>query len=166
SRVALGTDPRSLLRIGELGPDPLGPNFGLDRLRSLLKRRDRPLRHLLTDMRSIAGLGPACADEILFEARLSPLLLTSDLKPEEAIRLHVAIRKVIQSALVQYRALPAGSLPDGRDRPFLRVHRRQGRQCPQCGAAIRSVRDGHGIANYCPHCQTGNVVLADLAGNR
>jgi formamidopyrimidine-DNA glycosylase len=165
-QVAIGTDPRSLLRVGELGPDPLGPNFGLDRLRSLLKRRDRPLRRLLTDMHSIAGLGPACADEILFESRLSPLTLTSDLKPEEPIRLHMAIKKVLQSALVQYRALPAERLPDGRDRPFLRVHRLHGRQCPQCGAAIRSVRDGHGIANYCPHCQAGDAILADLAPQR
>lgn len=163
SRAAfmLGTDPRSLLNIAELGPDPLNPGFDLSRLRSLLRRRSRSLRRFLTDQSSLAGLGPATADEILFEARLSPLEPTSALRPEEAIRLHLAIKKVLHSLLVTYRSLPAGVLPDLRNRPPLNVHRLQGRPCHRCGTTIRTVREGRSIASYCPHCQTGGTILAD-----
>lgn len=162
-QVALGTDPRLLLRIGEQGPDPLGAGFGLDRLRSLIRRRDRPLRHLLTDNRSLAGLGPACADEILFEARLSPFETSAELSSEETIRLHMAIKKVLQAALVHYRGLPPEVLPDGSARPFLRVHRRRGQACLVCGTPIRLVRDNRALANYCPHCQTVDTILSDRA---
>lgn len=159
--VMLGNNPRSLLNIAELGPDPLNPGFDLNRLRSLLRRRNRSLRRFLTDQSSLAGLGPATADEILFEARLSPLEPTATLQPEQTIRLHLAIKRVLQSLLLAYRSLPAAMLPDPGNRPPLNVHRLQDSPCRRCGTQIRTVREGRAIANYCPHCQTGGTILAD-----
>ncbi len=159
--IMLGIDLRSLLNIAELGPDPLSPNFDLKRLRSLLRRRTRSLRRFLTDQSSIAGLGPATADEILFEARLSPLAATVALRSEETIRLHLAIKKVLQTLLLAYRSLPAGTIPDLHSRPPLNVHRLQGRPCRHCGTTIQAVREGRAVASYCPSCQTRGIVLAD-----
>ena len=159
-RVALLTGTEEVEWLGGLGLDPASPDFTLDRLRRLLERRDRPVRHILTDQRAIAGLGEAYADEILFEARLSPFQTTSELKPEDVIRLHVAIKKVISLAVVYLKALPKVELPVERDRN-LKVHRRKGRQCHACASAIQMVRDGRILTNYCPTCQAGGKILED-----
>jgi formamidopyrimidine-DNA glycosylase len=159
-RIALLTGTEEPEWLGGLGLDPASPDFTLDRLHRVLDRRDRPVRHVLTDQRAIAGLGEAYADEILFEARLSPFTTTSELKPEDVIRLHVAIKKVISLAVVYLKSLPRVELPVERDRN-LKVHRRKGGQCHACASTIHLVRDGKILTNYCPTCQAGGKVLAD-----
>jgi formamidopyrimidine-DNA glycosylase len=159
-RIALLTGTGKVEWLGGLGLDPASPDFTLDRLRRVLERRARPVRHVLTDQRAIAGLGEAYADEILFEARLSPFQTTSELKPEDVIRLHVAIKKVISLAVIYMKALPKVELPVERDRN-LKVHRRKGGQCHVCASAIHLVRDGKILTNYCPTCQTGGKILED-----
>ncbi len=145
----------------ELGLDPLGPGLTVNRFRTLLSRRNRPIRHLLTDKRVLCGIGSTYADETLFEARLSPFQTTHDLKPEAVLSLYSALKKVLTAAIVHYRSLAPERLPDGSDRSFLRVHRRQGEPCPRCGAVIRLVRDGGLLTSYCPDCQTQGRILAD-----
>lgn len=159
-RIALLTGTEEVEWLRGLGLDPMSPDFTLDHLRRVLERRDRPVRHVLTDQRAIAGLGEAYADEILFEARLSPFQTTSELKPEEVLRLHAAIKKVLSLAIVYLKALPKIELPVERDRN-LKVHRRKGRQCHACASTIQMVRDGKILTNYCPTCQTGGKVLED-----
>jgi formamidopyrimidine-DNA glycosylase len=159
-RIALLAGTGEVEWLGRLGLDPASPDFTLDRLRRALERRDRPVRHILTDQRAIAGLGEAYADEILFEARLSPFQTTSELKPEEVLRLHTAIKKVLSLAVVYLKALPRVELPVERDRN-LKVHRRKGGPCHACASAIQMVRDGKILTNYCPTCQTGGNILQD-----
>ncbi len=159
-RIALLTGTEEIEWLNRLGLDPASPDFTLERLRLLLERRDRPVRHVLTDQRAIAGLGEAYADEILFEARLSPFQTTSELKPEEVLRLHAAIKKVISLAIIYLKALPKVELPVERNRN-LKVHRCRGRQCHACASTIQLVRDGKILTNYCPTCQTGGKVLED-----
>jgi formamidopyrimidine-DNA glycosylase len=157
----LVTDLASVPFRADSGLDPLDPGFTLNRFRQVLGRRSRPVRHVLTDKRAIAGIGSAYADETLFAARLSPLATTSELKPETAIRLHGAVKRVLSNAILSLKTLSAELLPGERDRTFLKVHRRQGQQCLECGAVIHVVRDGHILTSYCPFCQTGGEILAD-----
>lgn len=145
----------------ESGLDPLGPDLTISRLRTLLSRRNRPVRHLLTDRRVLCGIGSAYADEILFETRLSPFQTTLELKPEAVIRLHSALKRTITAAIIFYRSLASNHLPDGSDRPFLKVHRRQGEPCSRCGATISLVRDGRLLTSYCPGCQNQGQTLTD-----
>ena len=159
-RIALLAGTGEVEWLDRLGLDPASPEFTLDRLRRVLERRDRPVRHILTDQRAIAGLGEAYADEVLFEARLSPFRTTSELKPEEVLRLHAAIKKVISLAIVYLKALPRVELPVERNRN-LKVHRRKGGPCHACASAIQMVRDGKILTNYCPTCQTGGEILED-----
>jgi formamidopyrimidine-DNA glycosylase len=159
-RIALLAGTEEVEWLGRLGLDPASPDFTLDRLRAVLERRDRPVRHVLTDQRAIAGLGEAYADEILFEARLSPFQTTSELKPEEVLRLHAAVKKIISLAIIYLKALPKVELPVERNRN-LKVHRCRGKQCHACASTIHLVRDGKILTNYCPTCQTGGRVLED-----
>lgn len=62
---------------------------------AMLTRENRTLKRRLTDPRAFDGIGNAYSDEILHAARLSPIALTSRLKPEEILRLHVAARETL-----------------------------------------------------------------------
>ncbi|UCG41939.1 MAG: Fpg/Nei family DNA glycosylase [candidate division WOR-3 bacterium] len=157
--VQLVKAPDKVERIASLGLDPMGPGFTLRSFRSALARRNQTVKRFLTDQRAIGGIGNAYSDEILHEARLSPFLKTSKLKPEHTIRLFTSVKKVLREAILRLKALDR--LPERRDRTFLKVHDRLGRPCPVCGEAIRRVSYKESTTFYCPKCQTGGKTLAD-----
>ncbi len=159
--IALADKAADLPWLGRAGLDPLAPGFTLTALRTALGSADRTLRRALTDQHVIAGPLDAFADETLFEARLSPFHSTALLSTEEAIRLHLALKKTASDAVIRYKALPPAVLPDETHRDFLKVHNRAGAPCPACGSPVRTVREDHIIAHYCPRCQTGGIELAD-----
>ena len=64
----------------------------LDTFRAALTAENRTLKRALTDPRILSGIGNAYSDEILHAARLSPIALTRNLKPEEWQRLFAATR--------------------------------------------------------------------------
>jgi formamidopyrimidine-DNA glycosylase len=157
--VYLVTDPQQVDIVARLGPDPLSAEFTLARLRQALGRRSRTLKRFLTDQSAIAGIGNCFSDEVLFEARLSPFAISTALKPEEAIRLYMATKKVLQDAILRLRALDR--LPERRDRTFLRVHDRLDQPCPVCATPVKRVSFAESTLCYCPQCQTGGRELAD-----
>jgi formamidopyrimidine-DNA glycosylase len=157
--IYLVTDPKQVDIVARLGPDPLGPDFSLARLKQALARRSRTLKRFLTDQSAIAGIGNCFSDEILFEARLSPFALSTAIKPEETIRLYMATRKVLQDAVLHLRALDR--LPERKDRTFLRVHDRLDQPCPACSTPVKRVSFQESTLYYCPTCQTGGRELAD-----
>jgi formamidopyrimidine-DNA glycosylase len=157
--IYLVTDPQQIDIVARLGPDPLSPEFTLARLRQALGRRSRTLKRFLTDQSAIAGIGNCFSDEILFEARLSPFSLSTAIKPEEIIRLYVAVKKVLQDAILHLRVLD--HLPERKDRTFLRVHDRLDQPCPACSTPVKRVSYSESTLYYCPTCQTGGRELAD-----
>lgn len=159
--IALAAKAADLPWLGRVGLDPLDPGFTLSSLRSTMARVDTTLRLALSDNYVIAGPLDAFADEVLFEARLSPFHSTALLRAEEAIRLHLALKRTAANAVVRYKSLPPDILPDESHRDFLRVWRRSGSPCPACGSPVRTVREGYITAYYCPHCQTAGIELAD-----
>jgi len=159
SASILVSDPQQIDLIARLGPDPLGPEFTLARLRHALGRRNRTLKRFLTNQSAIAGIGNCFSDETLFEARLSPFALSTAVKPEETIRLFAATKKVLQDAILHLRSLDR--LPERRDRTFLRVHDRLDQPCPVCATPVKRVSFQESTLYYCPTCQTGGRELAD-----
>jgi formamidopyrimidine-DNA glycosylase len=157
--IYLVTDPQQIDIVARLGPDPLGPEFSVARLKQALARRSRTLKRFLTDQSAIAGIGNCFSDEILFEARLSPFALSTAIKTEETIRLYMATKKVLQDAILHLRALDR--LPERKDRTFLRVHDRLDQPCPACSTPVRRVSYSESTLYYCPTCQTGGRELAD-----
>ena len=73
-RILLGTQPALLeaRAIPRLGPEPIDPAFGADDLYALLRRRRAPLKAVLLDQGTVAGVGNIYADESLHRARLRP----------------------------------------------------------------------------------------------
>lgn len=149
-----------------LGPDPLSEAFTIEALTAALRGQPLQLKRAITQQRYIVGIGNAFADEILWEARLSPFVSAATLSPEEIARLHAAIQNVFSQALAQHRSHFGSDLPTREPLTLLRVHRHGGEPCPRCGTRIETVHYAEKETYYCPHCQTGGKVYADRRMSR
>ena len=140
----------------------------LPRFRAALTRENHTLKRALTDPRLLAGIGNAYSDEILFEARLSPLALTQKLKTEEIERLFLAVRSSLVDWVSRLRTEAGEEFPEKVTafRPEMAVHGRYKEPCLRCGARIQRIRYASNETNYCPNCQTGGKLLADRALSR
>src|SRR6266404_5857180 len=70
------------------GVDVLSAGLDLDQFSAALTAANHTLKRALTDPRIFSGIGNAYSDEILFQARLSPVALTQKLKPDDIRRLY------------------------------------------------------------------------------
>lgn len=126
------------------------------------------LKRALTDPRLFSGIGNAYSDEILWEAKLSPLALTQKLTVPEIKRLYEAIRASLTHWTDRLRADAAGKFPEKVTafREGMAVHGRYKQPCPRCGTRIQRIRYASNETNYCPTCQTNGKLLADRALSR
>jgi formamidopyrimidine-DNA glycosylase len=143
--------------VGELGPEPLEPEFTPDLLQKLLAKRQAPVKALLCDQNLIAGIGNMYADEALFAAGIHPLRTGASLSPEETKRLHQTIRQVLQAGIgnkgasIENYYRPDGTT--GKAHFEFKVAHGRGTNCPNCGTTIqRIVVRGRGTY-FCPKCQ-------------
>jgi formamidopyrimidine-DNA glycosylase len=138
--------------LAHLGPDAL--EVDAETLSGILARERRQLHPLLRDQRALAGIGRAHANEILWEARLSPFRLSTDLGEEEVETLASTIRENLARAL-ELRIQGKG------DDVVYRIHGRFGEPCPRCGETLRRVDFEEHTITYCPAEQTGGRILKD-----
>ena len=138
--------------LSHLGPDAL--EIDAETLAGILGRDRRQLHPLLRDQRALAGIGRAHANEILWEARLSPFRLSTDLGVAEVETLATTIRENLARAL-DLRIQGKG------DAAVYRVHGRFGEPCPRCGETLRRVDFEEHTITYCPAEQTGGRILKD-----
>ncbi len=133
-----------------------------------LTSANHTLKRALTDPRLFSGIGNAYSDEILHCARLSPVMLTQRMKPEEISQLHEATKRTLRLWTEKVRAETGSKFPEKVPafRPGMAVHGRYGQPCPRCGAKVQRIRYASNETNYCAPCQTGGKLLADRALSR
>src|SRR5688572_25651342 len=105
-----------------------------EEFRHALLRENHTLKRSLTDPRLFDGIGNAYSDEILHAARLSPVTLTSRLKPQEITRLHEAAKRTLEEWTQRLRAEAGEGFPAKVTafRPGMAVHGRFRKPCPVC----------------------------------
>jgi formamidopyrimidine-DNA glycosylase len=124
--------------------------------RKLAGRRAR-IKAFLLDQTALRGMGNIYADESLWRAGIHPEKLASNLKSDEAARLHQAIRQVLKAAI----KLGGSSISDfldaegkaGSYQHRHRVYGREGEKCFRCGAAIKRIIVAGRSSHFCPKCQ-------------
>jgi formamidopyrimidine-DNA glycosylase len=138
------------------------------RFATVLLSENHTLKRALTDPHLFSGIGNAYSDEILFEAKLSPLALTQKLTVPEIQRLFIAIRTTLTRWTDYLRDEAAGKFPEKVTafREGMAVHGRYKQPCLRCGTKIQRIRYASNETNYCPTCQTGGKLLADRALSR
>ncbi|MBT0566539.1 Fpg/Nei family DNA glycosylase [Williamsia sp. CHRR-6] len=150
-------------RIATLGPDVL--ELDREAFGAILGATGARIKTVLTDQRTIAGVGNAYSDEILHTAQLSPFAPAKGLSATQVDRLHAAIRSVLLDAITRQSAQEIATMK-GEKRSGMRVHARTGMPCPVCGDTVREVSFADRSFQYCPTCQTGGKVLADRRMSR
>jgi formamidopyrimidine-DNA glycosylase len=140
----------------------------LDGFAAVLLSANHTLKRALTDPRLFSGIGNAYSDEILWEAKLSPLALTQKLSVPEIKDLFAAIRASLTHWTDRLRSESAGKFPEKVTafREGMAVHGRYKQPCPRCGSKVQRIRYASNETNYCPTCQTAGKLLADRALSR
>jgi formamidopyrimidine-DNA glycosylase len=162
SWVSLGCwvvdDPMAVPAVAKLGADPADPAFSRAQFDAAVAGRRKQVKAVLQDQESLAGIGNAYSDEILFTARLSPIGHAAALSGEELDRLFEATVGVISSAIEARRGVPIARLKEAKI-AAMQVHGRAGEACPACGDTIRDFSFASTTAQYCPTDQTNGELL-------
>jgi formamidopyrimidine-DNA glycosylase len=171
-----GSQKRASLHVvsGEEGLRGLDPgglevlDTNLERFSAALTSANHTLKRALSDPRLFSGIGNAYSDEILFEARLSPLALTQRLSAVEIERLFTASRAILTGWVERLHVEAGESFPEKVTafREGMAVHGRYRQPCLKCGSKIQRIRYAANETNYCPQCQTSGKLLADRALSR
>lgn len=150
---------RGGLEVMEAGPEEFGAR---------LRLRNHTLRRALTDQALFSGIGNAYSDEILFEARLSPMRQSQKLEQEEVERLYVACRKILGDWAHKLASEVGEGFPERVTafHPDMTTHGRYGEPCRNCGTPIQRIRYADNETNYCPRCQNEGRLLADRSLSR
>jgi formamidopyrimidine-DNA glycosylase len=140
----------------------------LDEFAAMLLSANHTLKRALTDPRLFSGIGNAYSDEILWEAKLSPLALTQKLSVPEIKCLREAIIASLSRWTARLRDEADGGFPEKVTafREGMAVHGRYKLPCPRCSTPIQRIRYASNETNYCPTCQTSGKLLADRALSR
>jgi formamidopyrimidine-DNA glycosylase len=150
------------------GVEPLTAT--LDEFAHALTAHNRTLKRALTSPYSFSGIGNAYSDEILHTARLSPVRLTQQLKPDEIERLYHAAQKTLTEWTDKLRAEFKGAFPSRAQvtayRPDFAAHGKYGKPCPVCGMPIQRIQFAENETNYCAKCQNEGRMLADRSLSR
>jgi formamidopyrimidine-DNA glycosylase len=165
-----------LLEPGELepylearvGPEPLGRSFDARDFGARLARRSAPVKAVILDQRTVAGVGNIYADEALWWARIHPLREARSLEPGDVAALRKMIRDVLKKGIERQGAtLRDYALPDGGEGGMqheFKVYGRAGEPCDRCGSPIERIVVGGRGTWYCPRCQPSPLDLARRAG--
>lgn len=129
---------------GNLGPDPLRSDFSS---KAFFKRLEgnpsREIGEALLDQRVIAGVGNILRIEILFRSRIHPRRKVSSLSPGEKDELLNWTLLLFKKWMKQM----------GKQNDWIRIYRKSGKPCPDCGTLIQFFRQGGRITYACPNCQ-------------
>lgn len=99
ARVRLFEDPETVPPISELGPDALFEPMSVDSFLDSLGRKKIGIKALLLDQSFISGIGNWIADEVLYQSRIHPLQIASNLPRESCEALHQSIEEVVKYAV-------------------------------------------------------------------
>ena len=145
--------------INALGPEPLGNTLDALYLAARLAGKKGPIKTVLLDQKIIAGLGNIYVCEALFISGIDPRRAAGTLAGEEIERLVIAIRQVLEAAIVAGGStLKDFSNADGQPGYFqhsFAVYDHEGEPCPRagCGGTVLRIVQAGRSSFFCPVCQ-------------
>ncbi|MEX0749068.1 MAG: bifunctional DNA-formamidopyrimidine glycosylase/DNA-(apurinic or apyrimidinic site) lyase [Candidatus Saccharimonadales bacterium] len=140
-----------------MGVEPLSTEFTFSNFTAKVARRKSPIKAVLLDQSTVAGLGNIYVDEALHLARIHPLTHGIDLSPTELRRLHQAIITIITRAIelkgTTFRNFRNHKGESGGYFEMARVFGRTNQPCPECSTPIDKLRVAGRGTHICPQCQ-------------
>jgi formamidopyrimidine-DNA glycosylase len=142
--------------VGNLGADAL-EGLTSRTLLSVVDGRSAPIKAVLMDQRALAGLGNIYAEEALFAVGIHPRRPAKSLTGDEAERLRRAIGEVLLEAMghrgSSFRDYVDVEGREGQHQWHVKVYRRTGEPCYNCGTRIEGIKVGGRSTHFCPRCQ-------------
>ncbi len=141
-----------------IGPEPLDDDFTVEQFVSGLGRSRQAIKKVIMDQRHLAGVGNIYANEALFSARIDPSKPALLLTPEDHIKLHAEIRRILNAAIASngttFRDYRRGTGDTGSFQLELQVYGREGELCRVCGTRLSGTHaiDGRTTV-FCHRCQ-------------
>ncbi len=126
--------------------DHVGPDareVDLKTFRARVGKGRMAIKAKLLDQGAIAGVGNLLADEVLWQAKLSPLFPAGELDARRLKRLHTRLHESID------RAIRLGGVHKGE---IIR-HRKRDGHCPRDGSPMSRATVGGRTTYWCPSCQ-------------
>jgi formamidopyrimidine-DNA glycosylase len=153
-----------------VGREPLAEAYRAKHLAEKLHGRRAPVKAVILDQRTVAGVGNIYADEALWRARIHPLTPAAMLGPDEVKALYRGVRESLRSGIRrQGSTLRDYRLPNGdrgeAQREF-KVYGRGGEPCDRCGTPIDKIRVAGRGTWYCPACQRRPAAQAATSSSR
>jgi formamidopyrimidine-DNA glycosylase len=140
-----------------LGPEPFDAELDGEKLYKRLKHRKAPIKSVLLDQTTLAGLGNIYVDEALFETGIHPERPANQIKKKEASLLLDAIRDVLSRAIEaggsSIKTFVNGYGRHGGFQMELGVYAREDEPCRRCGTPIVKLRVAGRGTHVCPKCQ-------------
>ncbi len=161
AKVYIVKDTKAISGFINLGIEPFDPSFTEVSLKELLNDEKKKLKNFLKDQRKIAGIGNAYADEILWDAQLSPFKSSISLSDVEIKNLFSSIISVLKNAIKDVEKAAEGQIFKKEPRDFMKVYNKKGQPCPRCTRNIEWVYSKKNTIYYCPSCQTEGKIFKD-----
>lgn len=137
----------------EANSDKLTKEYLYDKIH----KKNIPIKSLLLDQTIISGLGNIYANEVMFDANVSPSRLGKDISLEECDLIVKASKKIIDAAIkdggTTIKSYTSSLGVTGRFQQHLMVHKREGKECKICGTLIENIKIGGRSTYFCPKCQ-------------
>ncbi len=141
-----------------LGVEPLSSDWNEAYLWQHSRNKQVSIKALLMNQRIVVGVGNIYAQEALFAAGIYPAKPAGQLSHGDVECLVPAVTDQLQHALrvggSSLRDYVHGHGETGYFQLQLKVYGRKGKLCPDCGAALQTVRIVGRSTTWCPVCQT------------
>ena len=141
--------------ISNLGIDALSSELNANMLYKKISKSEVPIKQILLNQRIIAGIGNIYASEILFDAKISPLILGKDLQLSLILKLIKSTRKILKkairfggSSIRDYRSTD-GTL--GNFQSNFKVYNKEGKKIK--GDKVKKIVQYGRSTFYCPNLQ-------------
>ncbi|WP_457559475.1 Fpg/Nei family DNA glycosylase [Candidatus Harpocratesius sp.] len=145
ARIELWDSINDFINKRKIGPDAL--NITFPQFSRAIQSSKRPIKAILLDQHRIAGIGNLYADEALFQSKINPLILGSQISEAQIKKLHEVIQNILQIAIdhnAQYGEFPSNF--------FLHARVINGK-CPICGKELEKRIVGQRTTIFCACCQ-------------
>lgn len=150
----------------KLGPEPLDASFtAQDFAARLQRRKNTSIKAALLDQTVVAGVGNIYTDESLWGAKIHPATRVIDVSNAKLNTLFAELQYVLNLAIEKGGSSDKNYVnaegKRGSYLSFARVFRREGLECPRCGAIIVKLRVAGRGTHICPREQKLPAVLTD-----
>lgn len=146
------------IALSKLGPDPLdgdksgkGSKLFLEKVNA----SSRPIAELLMNQSVIAGIGNVYRAELLYRAKLNPLIAGKSVPTELVEAIWQDAKKLmpigVRTGMMLTREGYLKGKPDMEDRYY--VYKRSGEPCRECGGKVKMELLAGRKLYFCPRCQ-------------